>query len=159
MKVAGIDPGKHGAIVIVDGNNVVAQWLMPTIGTEIDHHALDSIFHDLAAYECPVVLERVHSMPGQGVSSTFKFGMGYGCLLQLLASHKITHSLVLPSRWTKEMHTNIDSKIEPKKRSLIAVQREFPNHSFLATPRSKVPHSGLVDAALLALYGFRVIYK
>ena len=47
-------------------------------------------------------------------------------------------------------------KTDTKATSLNAARRIFPGETFLATPRSKKPHDGLVDAALIAYVGFMI---
>jgi len=48
-------------------------------------------------------LEKVHSMPGQGVASSFKFGQGFGHLEMALTSAKIPFTYVTPQKWQKEL--------------------------------------------------------
>lgn len=50
-----------------------------------------------------VGIELVHSMPKQGVASTFKFGMGYGQLQGICAALRIPFVLIAPQVWKKEM--------------------------------------------------------
>lgn len=50
-----------------------------------------------------VWLEQVGSMPGQGVSSTFKFGQSYGFLRGLLVGLGIPHEFVRPAVWQKAL--------------------------------------------------------
>ena len=52
---------------------------------------------------CNVFIEKVHSMPGQGVASMFNFGKGYGIWIGILAALKISKTLVTPQEWKKEM--------------------------------------------------------
>lgn len=47
------------------------------------------------------------------------------------------------------------SEKETKVMALALANRLFPGHNWLATPRSKVPHDGLVDSALIAYHGWR----
>jgi hypothetical protein len=69
-----------------------------------------------------------------------------------------TLDLVQPKKWQADIWANVDKiyktgkKIDTKKTSLMAAKRLFPNESFLATSRSRVPHDGIVDAALIAQY-------
>lgn len=46
-------------------------------------------------------------------------------------------------------------KVDTKATSLLAAKRLFPEETFLATTRSKVPHDGIVDAVLIGLYCVR----
>jgi len=102
-----------------------------------------------------IYIEKVHAMPGQGVSSMFKFGKVYGEVLGAIKSENIPHTLITPQKWQKEIFQGIETKLKPKEKALIAAKRLFPNESFLATPRSRKPHDGMVDALLLAEYGRR----
>ena len=79
----GIDPGQTGAIAAIDTTtgDVVALHDMPTCarlhgkGQQVDASHLASIMLDTkAGTRAEVVLEAVAAMPGQGVSSTFRFG-------------------------------------------------------------------------------------
>lgn len=45
------------------------------------------------------LLEKVASMPGQGVSSTFTFGTGYGFIQGLLFAMAIPYSDIMPKQW------------------------------------------------------------
>ena len=45
------------------------------------------------------VCESVHSMPGQGVSSSFKFGINRGHIEMGLVSAGISHEFVTPQKW------------------------------------------------------------
>lgn len=50
-----------------------------------------------------VGIELVHSMPKQGVASTFKFGVGYGILQGICGALRIPIIFVTPQEWKKEM--------------------------------------------------------
>lgn len=125
----------------------------PTLDNEIDFKELRKIFGSLQ--DVFGILEKVSAMPGQGVSSMFKFGRVFGALQSCLHIFQIPHVEVTPQRWQKSLHEGISRDLDPKKRSLIAVQRLFPEANLLATERSRVPHDGYVDALLLAEFGRR----
>lgn len=80
-------------------------WAMPeTEGDVLDAIKNISICHHLESTESPVcVIESVHAMPGQGVTSMFTFGRGYGFLLGVLMSHSFKIVTVTPQRWQKEL--------------------------------------------------------
>lgn len=153
----GIDPGKKGGIAAIQDGALLDCFVMPTVGGEVSAASFAGwLKHELPADldNVFVVMEKVGSMPNQGVKSMFTFGTGFGLILGVLAALDISHSLVPPKTWQQDMHTGIAGK-DPKKRSLIAAQRLFPRASFIATERSRVPHDGIVDAVLLAEYGRR----
>lgn len=49
------------------------------------------------------ILESVHSMPGQGVSSSFKFGQNFGHLEMALLAAEIPYELATPQKWMKAL--------------------------------------------------------
>lgn len=83
IRIIALDPGLHGAIAILKNNTITAQNL-PIAGKALDLAALTAIIQD--ADPSLAVIEKVASMPGQGVTSTFKFGQGYGALLGIVES-------------------------------------------------------------------------
>ena len=46
-----------------------------------------------------VVVENVHAMPMQGLSSTFKFGMGVGIIHGVAGALRLPLTLVTPTQW------------------------------------------------------------
>lgn len=93
----GIDPGKGGAITVVnEDREVVALYKMPEDSSEL----LD-IFekHKNVSF---AVLERVHGMPGMGGVSMFTFGKNYGHIEMALLAKKIPFETVTPQKWMKE---------------------------------------------------------
>jgi len=112
-------------------------------------------FRELVKGAEMVFIERAHSMPKQGVISTFTYAQHFGELLGVLID--TPHTLVPPHVWQRQIHAGCSTKWSPKKRSLEAARRLFPGESFIATPRSKVPHMGMVESALIALFGVRML--
>jgi len=99
------------------------------------------------------VLEKVHSMPGQGVSSSFKFGVNYGTLLGLLTALKIPFQEVSPAKWTKDMGKQKragEDKADSKKRRRAEAEALYPHIKFV---------NDKVDAHWLAIYAERLITK
>lgn len=60
---------------------------------------------------------------------------------------------VTPQKWQKEMIPG--HKGDTKPRALELARRLWPEEKWLATPRCKTPHDGMIDAALIAEYGRR----
>lgn len=94
--ILGIDPGQHGAIAMVCPS--VDVWDMPATP-----HDLATLLRTFDPNTTRVYLEAVHSMPGQGVASTFKFGKGFGEILGVLAALDLRHELVTPMKWKTAM--------------------------------------------------------
>lgn len=100
----GIDPGKQGAMALIDKNREV----ILIIDWPGDEHELVAVIGDTKkiarlSYKAKIQagLEKVHSMPGQGVTSMFSFGMNYGMWRSVLASFNIPFILVPPRTWQK----------------------------------------------------------
>jgi crossover junction endodeoxyribonuclease RuvC len=97
----GIDPGKSGGIAVLTGSSVETQYLS---ATEAD---VWSFLYGLSTWpdreDSYAYIEKVHSMPRQGVASTFKFGQSYGFLRGILVAIRIPFEEVTPQAWQKAM--------------------------------------------------------
>lgn len=165
MKFAGIDPGKSGAVVILHEDNSITSFIVPIIGTkEVDRKELSRIIREeLGTENILVGLEDVHSIVGTAAAANFQFGWIKGLKEGLLSAYGVPHVLVAPKTWQKIIWSGIPNMKKPngkndtKSMTLLAMQRFFPNESFLATERSKVPHEGIIDAAAIAKY-MQIVY-
>ena len=94
------------------------------------------------------VIEKVGSMPGQGVASTFKFGMGYGGLRMALACNRMAFEAVLPRTWQRMF-----GLIFPKKMWLTLTQKKNKHKARAQElfPKLKITHA-TADALLIALF-------
>jgi len=137
--IIGIDPGASGAIVAHDGESSLE--FVKLSETEYDI----SLFLKVLDLDCAFAyIERVHSMPGQGVASSFKFGQSYGFLRGLLIGLSVPFEEVSPQKWQKSMGclSKGDKNVTKSK-----AQQLFPN--------VKVTHA-IADALLIAEYGLRL---
>ena len=89
-------------------------------------------------------------MPKQGVRSTFTFGMGFGLVKGVVLGLRLPLVEVTPQEWKRKI-----LKGYPKGSEDTVAKKLWPNQSFLATERSRKPHDGIIDAALIAEYGRR----
>ena len=143
----GIDPGKKGAFAVIDSyGDLIA------IEKTVTAHDLTQLLRTYRPRH--VFVEKAQAMPGQGVSSMFAYGQGFGELLGVLTATGIAYTLIRPSTWTKPMHQGTAGD-EPKKRSAEAFMRLFPASVEKTRLRSGRLHDGIVDAALIATYGLR----
>ena len=156
IKTLGIDPGAKGALVLLEGHQIVWSAVFPTIENRLDPQGLFKLLIE-AKTRGPFMtnLELVAAMPGNGGTSMFTFGKGFGYLEMTLIALALPYQLVTSAKWQKVAHQGIgrDTYPDPKSRSLIAARRLWPEFSFLATDRSKKEHDGLIDAALIAYFG------
>jgi hypothetical protein len=93
-------------------------------------------------------IEAVHSMPKQGVASTFKFGKGYGEVLGIATALLFEIHEPSPQLWKKVMLAGTDKS---KDASIQVAENLFPTVS-LVLPRCRKPHDGMAEALLLAEY-------
>lgn len=140
MFFVGIDPGKSGGIVAMThdgGIHPELLWKMP----ESEHELHDIFRYYLDGQTSHAILERAQSMPKQGVSSSFNFGVSYGFLRGLLIAFRIPFEIVQATTWQRYMHclTHGDKNIS-KARALNLF------------PHLPITHA-TADALLLAKYG------
>lgn len=135
MNYIGIDPGKSGGIAVITTEGAAYAYRM----ADTDRDLLD-LLGDIGAGVSCAMLEQVHAMPGQGVTSTFTFGRGFGKLEMALCAARIPFELVTPQKWQKALGclTKGDKNV-----SKAAAQRLFPT--------LKVTHA-IADALLIAEY-------
>jgi crossover junction endodeoxyribonuclease RuvC len=95
------------------------------------------------------VIERVSSMPGQGVASTFKFGASFGVVCGVLATLEIPCHRVSPAVWKR--HFRLPAN---KEASRALALRLFPA---TAEHFSRKKDHGRAEAALIARYGSEVL--
>lgn len=131
----GVDPGKSGAISYVCGN-VALTWKLADM---TDRDVLDRL-QWLSGVADRAVIERVASRPGQGVASTFKFGMSYGALCMALTASGIPWERVTPAKWQTALgcRTGGDKNVTKAK-----AQELFPS--------TKITHA-IADAILLGVW-------
>jgi crossover junction endodeoxyribonuclease RuvC len=87
-----------------------------------------------------IVVEAVHAMPKQGVSSSFKFGMAYGAALALAERFHAPWGTVTPQKWKKYMKLTSN-----KNDSLEMARNLWPN-----APLHLKKHDGRAEALLMA---------
>lgn len=152
MNLMAFDPGFHGGIAYIEtvrGGMTVSAIKMPTAGKEIDVNAIADLIKEVKPTRA--VIEKVGAMPGQGVVSMFRFGMGYGQLLGCLAACGVSTELVTPQRWKGRV---LAGTKKDKDAAISYCRRVFPSIS-LIPPRCRTPHDGIADALCLLEYGRR----
>lgn len=159
----GIDPGKEGAVASIieeDGKMVEIKFYDPALfsvkdGTKVKNEYNEAdMCRSLQALategdEVYCVLEKVSAMPGQGVTSMFNFGMGYGMWRGMLSAFKIPYSLVHPLTWKNKVMRDM-----PKEKEAAAerVLQLFPQVIDQVKKPRKGYNIGRCDALLMAHY-------
>jgi crossover junction endodeoxyribonuclease RuvC len=147
--ILGIDPGLSGALgFYFPAVGRVCVEDTPLANGEVNAPVLAKRILDFSP--SMVVLEHVHSMPKQGVSSTFKFGMSFGEVRGVVGALGIPLYLVSPRKWKSHYHLTADKEEARAK----AIQL-FPQN---ADRMNRKKHHGRAEAALLAKYGAEVLF-
>ena len=127
----GIDPGISGGVAFIYNDTHYVKKCPNTVSDMAEEIAtLNQIGPDIPKY---AIIERVHSMPGQGVASTFKFGTNYGQWLGILATLHIPYILVTPHKWMRHYGSRPKDKKERKNHLKDLAQQRYPNACLLYT--------------------------
>jgi len=144
MIILGIDPGESGGLAAMEGHHVEVHAFKGATEKEILNLCRIRSNHPARAY-----MEAVHSFPGQGVASSFKFGQHYGGLRMAVIASGIPLELVSPMKWKKAMglvRRPNETMTAYKNRSKAMAEQLFPS--------VKVTHA-VAEALLLSEYGRR----
>jgi crossover junction endodeoxyribonuclease RuvC len=147
LRIIGIDPGLSGAIASVHQGAITKQPApIVTINGKrhFDEAVMRSILLELTRTS-PVraVMENVHAMPGQGVVSMFRFGMGFGIWRGLLRGLDIEYVTVEPSVWKRYWNLLGQDKAASRAKANELTSLDF----------SRPKDEGMAEAVLIALYG------
>ena len=161
--IIGIDPGLDGAITFMDGSKIVHYLDIPTLSDGkrrivdllyiksliITHTGKIRESNTLVFDSVKVIIEKAQSMPKNGATSMFNYGVSYGMLLGLCAGLGIAVRPVHPATWKKVMLKDMP---KGKESSIIRVRELYPN---LLLPRKKDHH--VADSILIGLYGSKYV--
>lgn len=164
MNVLGIDPGLSGGLAVISRPGAILHYqrmpvkpILDEAGKKTGKKIIDigQVAALIARFEPNhVFIEKVHAMPGQGVTSMFTFGMGFGMLLGLTYSlEAMLHTeLVTPQRWQKLLYSSMPSmeNTPAKAKAMITFCHLWPD-----LQADGVSHDGVIDSLLIAEYGRR----
>jgi crossover junction endodeoxyribonuclease RuvC len=152
LNIIAIDPGLKGAIATLYKGGIEVMP-MPLAGKTLDLATIAELFRYTQgnSEKTIAVIEKVGAMPGQGVSSTFSFGCGYGQIQGILAGLGIPFELVLPQAWKKSILTGT---AKDKDAAIAYCRRAFPDIP-LIMPGCRTPHDGIADSLCLLQYAIR----
>jgi len=142
--ILGIDPGAKGGLALLDKETGKIE---ETYSFDNFENAAEFVREGGIHKVC--FLEKVHAMPQQGVSSTFKFGTNFGFWQGLLLGLGYEIELVGPQVWQSDLYLPKASSKTEHKNNLKQRASEF-------WPEIKFTHA-IADAALIARYGFNTL--
>lgn len=150
MNLLAVDPGLKGGIAVLSAG-IVTATPMPIAGKNLDLSAIADMVR--IARPSWIIIEKVAARPGQGVTSMFNFGLGYGAVQGIAAALSVPVELVTPQRWKAHI---LHGTSKDKQAAIEFCRRAFPSVP-LVQPRCKVPHDGIADALCLLEYGRRAL--
>jgi hypothetical protein len=157
MITIGIDNGLTGGLVAISDHraSIIGMSVMPikgkAKGNEVDSEGVFLFLMQWPRKDITVILET----PGKhspGVMALCSMWDSYGAIRSILETRGYRHHRIAPQTWQKAVLGNVE-KGQTKPAALSRARQLWPDESFLATAKSKKPHEGLIDGALLAEYG------
>ena len=153
----GIDPGLSGALAILGDHGEVQFFDTPTLtiqGAKKKTRVMDGaecvniLMREVGrCAEIMVVLEKESAMPGQGVSSMFNFGTGYGMWQGILYGLQLPFTLVHAATWKRRIMEGMGKE---KSAAIFRAKQLYPK---AASSLTRVKDDGRAEALLLAHYG------
>ncbi len=146
MLTIGIDPGITGAAAVLEADGAFRTLFdLPVIRDRslawIDGASLTSaLITAKDGQPARVIIERVSAMPGQGVSSSFAFGMTFGSILATVQTLQMALEFVTPASWKRALGLGPDKHASLDKARLLFPQAEL----------GRVKDHGRAEALLIA---------
>ncbi|HEY9867168.1 MAG TPA: hypothetical protein V6D21_23535 [Candidatus Obscuribacterales bacterium] len=144
----GIDPGATGAVCSLSSDGEIKFLDCPVIKiggkTRPNATLMAAGLKEFVTFNTHLIIENVHSMPKQGVASTFSFGMGFGIWLGIVAAIGIPMEFTTPQAWKKAYGLCSD-----KEAARVKALQLFPGQ---ANNLKLKKHHGRAEALLLAEY-------
>lgn len=180
MYTLGIDFGKKGGFALLKDSVILQKWVMPlTKDNVIDPEGVCEIAADVFTYwsdtiewtndimsssSMPVKIygEILHAVYGSSAKSTFSFGQAYGTVIGVIEANLGPINLIRAVDWQKAVfkELNVEEVKKPnsnrrdtKRMALHAALKQWPEEVWVESPRHRRVHDGMVDAALIGLYG------
>lgn len=119
-----IDPGKSGALAWIDNEGIYHSENCPDTISEMADLAI-KVFTESNG-NSKAIIESVHAMSGQGVTSMFSFGENFGAWQGIISSLGIPIIEVTPKKWQKIIGNLPKEKEERKKAIKDYVQKRIP---------------------------------
>ena len=163
MIVLGIDPGQTGGLVLLEREHckapikLIAAMLMPL--TTKEHTSKPTVFvpkvevwfgkaTGLHFVELGVI-ENVHSMPAQGVASSFQFGRMFGAAEMIIQQWCEVQRYTTPQEWKKDLG------LGPAKSAAMTMATNLYGDKHWKLRK----HEGIAEAALIATWGMNQLLE
>lgn len=161
MIYCGIDNGLDGGVAQIDWDgSLIMTDVMPTTrlgkGREVDVMALRFLLPPVSG---SMVLVEEASKHSAGVLALTSTWFTYGHIIAMLKILGYRYETVNPRAWQKIYWSKPKMpkgrKYDTKAAALSQATKLWPSQDWTPTEKSKKPHDGIVDAALIAEYARR----
>lgn len=152
LSFLGIDPGINGGIALIQtsGDDIIA---VNSRSCPVTDAECAEVVTALAFTTPLVMIERVHSMPRDGVKSAFTFGGNDGMWRGIMAALHIPYQRVEPKRWQAAVASAMGMGPIPK-------EKKERKHYFKAGAERFGLHKVTLktaDAIMIAAYGLTTV--
>ena len=146
--VVGIDPGKKGAICLLDDGH-------PVFWDLSKHDPCQVLYSIKASFGSPyTIVEKQQAMPKQGLTSTFSIGFGYGQIIAALKVLKFPFYEVRAKEWQSGLGLPTSKDKKAHKQAIFRIASQiFPDSEFHGPKGALL--DGRSDAAMIADYARR----
>ena len=162
--IIGIDPGLSGALALMGNAGLLALSDIPVMAkgkgsgkvkNEVNAAGLNALLKEWVsghADDVLVVIERVSSMPGQGVASMMSLGDTVGCIRGVVAARGYPVHWVTPQTWKKHYTLTAGKDVDGKELARAKAIQLFPEADLVR----KKDHNR-AEAVLIARWGWECI--
>jgi crossover junction endodeoxyribonuclease RuvC len=160
MIFVGFDPGKTGAMAALTEQGELFEYerfplLKDGKKSELDIPGIAAWLADRVAGcggKMVVTIEKVHAMPGQGVTSMFSFGRSLGIIEGIVVTHGCPRIYAPPRTWQAMLLEGKERGKASKHSAAVAAVELWPELSKIMQVKANWP---IADAALIAEFGRR----
>jgi crossover junction endodeoxyribonuclease RuvC len=155
-----VDPGLSGVIAAITSidKKMTSIYLADTPVVKIrggkTHYDLKGMAESLKSNYNPYctyfILEEVHAMPGQGVTSMFRFGEGFGLWRGLIAAYEYSPILITPQAW--KSYYKFEKGASKDASRLKALELSTPYFDLAGDMLKNKNSHGKAEAFLMAYY-------
>lgn len=133
--IIGVDPGITGGISIIETNKKPHIYKIPILKRKVnkknksfyDRDGISNIFRNYIGKKVLLVQEKVSAMPGQGVTSSFNFGMSSECTLAIAAALQFEYIQIRPSEWKKHYNSLETKEIKKHRENMKKLKDDIKN--------------------------------
>lgn len=167
MLYAGIDPGKDGALVLLNAQGqILSKHKTPIVsgGKSKDEYDIMGVLNlvrkliEGTPESISFYLEKIGSLPSSmgGSSANYERGFAGALWRTSLTALYCSHTLIAPKTWQKLMLVDMP-KVDPKVAAKLVAARLWPRESWLPSERCSKADQGFIDGALIAEFGRRTL--